>query len=328
MSNRVLVTGGSGFVAFHIINELLEQDYEVYASIRSNSNVAHLNGLQVTFVQLNFQDAGQIKAVLSEHQIDYIIHAAGTTAAANQDVYNTVNAVYTKNLCEAVDALGEQIQKFVFVSSLASIGPSVGLADINEAQSPAPVTMYGRSKRLAEEYLTAYKNIKWLTFRPTAVYGPRDKDIFIMLKTFINGFEPYIGKSEQQLSFIYVKDLAKLLVDSLKQTLVHQSYNVSDGNDYGRYELAALTSGLINKKLRRFHLPMPLIKVVAKVCDVYGRMSAKTLPLNTDKLAELTASWVCSASLAQKELGFKPQYNLKSGLEESIRWYRDNKWIK
>lgn len=328
MSNRVLVTGGSGFVAFHVINELLQQDYAVYASIRSNSNITHLNGLNVTFVQLNFQNPEQIKAVLSEHKINYIIHAAGTTAAANQDVYNTVNAVFTRNLCEAVNELGEQIQKFVFVSSLASIGPSVDMHDISESQQPAPVTMYGRSKKMAEEYLTAYKSIRWLIFRPTAVYGPRDKDIFIMLKTFNSGFEPYIGKSKQQLSFIYVKDLAKLLVDSLKQVQVHQAYNVSDGNDYDRYELAALTAGLINKKLRRFHLPMPLIKVVAKVCDVYGRVSAKTLPLNTDKLAELTASWVCSASLAQKELGFKPQYNLKSGLEESIKWYKDNKWIK
>lgn len=328
MSNRVLVTGGSGFVAFHVINELLQQGYAVYASIRGNSNVAHLNGLNVTFVQLNFQDPEQIKTVLAEHGINYIIHAAGTTAALNQDIYNTVNAVYTKNLCEAVASLGEQVQKFVFVSSLASIGPSIDSKDIDELQSPLPVTMYGRSKKLAEEFLATFSNIKWLIFRPTAVYGPRDKDIFIMLKTFTNGFEPYIGKSQQQLSFIYVKDLARLLVDSLKQEKIHQAYNISDGNDYGRYELASLTSALINKKLRRLHLPMPLVKVIARVCDVYGKVASKTPALNTDKLAELTASWKCSAALAQKELGFRPQYNLKSGLEESIKWYKDNKWIK
>ena len=328
MSKRVLITGGSGFVAYHTINELIAQGYDVVASVRGSSKVSHLEGLPVTYVQMNFTDVQQMTSVLIENGIHHIIHAAGTTAAPAQAAYDLVNATYTKNLCDAVMATNGQIEKFVFVSSLASIGPNLPDVEIIEDQSPKPVTQYGRSKKLAEEYLKAYVDINWVIFRPTAVYGPRDKDIFIMLKTFTQGFEPYIGKAKQLLSFIYVKDLAKLLVDSLQYNGKHMAFNVSDGNDYDRYELANITSTIINKKLRRLHLPLPLVKVIANVCDVYGKVSKKTPPLNTDKLAELTASWKCSANLAKKELGFAPQYDLQKGLTESIKWYKDNQWIK
>jgi nucleoside-diphosphate-sugar epimerase len=103
----------------------------------------------------------------------------------------------------------------VFISSLASIGPLKDASRlIDETTSPVPVTSYGRSKLLAEESL---KNIKlpMIILRPTAVYGSRDKDIFIILKTFNSGFEPYIGRGAQQLSFVYVKDLAAVSVNAL-----------------------------------------------------------------------------------------------------------------
>ncbi len=107
------------------------------------------------------------------------------------------------------------MKKFVLLSSLAALGPGATGQAITEQDTPHPVTLYGKSKLLGEQYALAFKDLPLIVLRPTAVYGPRDRDIFILLKTLTHGVEPYIGRQDQKLSFIYVKDLAAITVQAL-----------------------------------------------------------------------------------------------------------------
>ncbi|GAB3834284.1 hypothetical protein GCM10028895_54370 [Pontibacter rugosus] len=109
------------------------------------------------------------------------------------------------------------LKKFVFISSLAALGPIPyqEVAPIQEQSKAQPVTAYGKSKLLAEQYLAELKDLPLVVLRPTAVYGPREKDIFIVLKTLNLGLEPYISNKPQWLSFVYVKDLAKAVMQAL-----------------------------------------------------------------------------------------------------------------
>ena len=113
----------------------------------------------------------------------YVIHAAGATKALSEASYNEVNAVYTRNLAQAVSEVQVPLKKFVFLSSLAAMGPATNGHPILEMDAPNPVTFYGKSKLLAESYLLALDSLPSIVLRPTAVYGPRDRDIFIILKT-------------------------------------------------------------------------------------------------------------------------------------------------
>lgn len=326
MSGKLLITGGSGFVAFHIIEEALRQGYKVDVTIRKTSNIQHLQAFDIGYVYMDFTDIEAIQNQLRQGNYGYIIHSAGTTAARSQQEYDLVNAQYTYNLAKA--AAGLPLKKFVFLSSLASIGPSVDGANILEQDTPGPVTNYGRSKLKAEQMLATIGGLPLLTFRPTAVYGPRDQDIFIILKTFCQGLEPYIGKKAQTLSFVYAKDLAKLLVDALKTNLVGRSYNVSDGKAYNRYDMALITKTILGKRTLRVHLPYGLVKALAGFLEITSRVSGKTPALNREKMNELTASWLCDARAAMDELGYQPAYDLQRGLEEALKWYKDNKWLK
>jgi len=265
---------------------------------------------------------------LQEKQYDFIIHAAGTTKAKNQEEYNKVNAAYTVNLAKAVAATSS-VKKMVFISSLAALGP---LGDTNEliteATSPSPVTSYGKSKLLAEKNLSEIK-LPLIVLRPTAVYGSRDKDIFIILKTFNKGLEPYIGKTPQQLSFVYVKDLAAATVNALfAPESANGVYNITDGNCYNRYEMANITKTVLSKKTIRFHLPVAVVRGLALVLEkTYGFLD-KTPALNIEKLAELTAvNWCCNIEKAKTNLDFKPAYDLKQGLTEALGWYKEQKWM-
>ncbi|WP_298741761.1 NAD(P)-dependent oxidoreductase [uncultured Chitinophaga sp.] len=329
MKQKVLITGASGFVGFHLIEAALKAGLEVHAAVRSSSRIDHLQGYEVQYVSPDFSNAASIREVLEDKQYDYVIHAAGITKAFSDEEYNAVNAGYTKALAMAVKSAATPLKKFVFISSLAALGPIAydAVTPICENSEPKPVTGYGRSKLLAEQYLQQIEGLPLITLRPTAVYGPRDKDIFIMFKLISRGFEPYIGRKQQRFSFLYVKDLAKATIEALTSPSTG-TYNLSDGNVYDRYALADVAKRLLGRQTWKVHIPFGIVQVIASTLE---RMPSrgKTAPaLNREKLNELTApNWYCSIEKSRTELHFSPDYDLEKGLAETLQWYRDNKWL-
>lgn len=328
MKQKVLITGASGFVGFHLIEAALAKGLDVYAAVRKTSDIKHLSTHKLNYTYLNFTSVESLQKELKEKEYDFIIHAAGTTKARNQEEYNTVNATYTLNLAK-VAAQCSHLKKIVFISSLASLGPSEQIDGfITEDTNPRPVTAYGQSKLRAEEQLEKLA-LPLIVLRPTAVYGSRDKDIFIILRTFSKGFEPYIGYIPQQLSFVYVKDLAAVSVNALfTSDAANGAYNITDGNCYGRYEMANITKSALNKKTIKVHLPLGVVKGFALLLEKTYGMLGKTSAINLEKLNELTAvNWCCNIEKAKINLHFNPSYNLEQGLKETLEWYKQNKWL-
>ncbi len=322
-----MITGASGFLGFHLIEAALENNLEVYAAIRKNSNVTHLKHLPVSFTYIDFTNTRSLQNEIESGQYNYIIHAAGTTKAKGQHEYNAVNASYTFNLAKAAEQANAPLKKFVFISSLAALGPLNNYNEtISEATNPGPVTSYGKSKLMAEELIRKL-SLPLIILRPTAVYGPRDKDIFIIFKSIKRGIEPYIGTHKQQLSFVYAKDVASVAVNCLFSNYTG-TYNLSDGNCYSRYALANYLKKSMHKKTVKFHLPYNFVKALAITLESTYKILNKMPAVNKEKLNELTAAnWVCNIDKAKQELGFKPGYNLEAGIEESVEWYKKNSWL-
>lgn len=327
MTERVLITGASGFLGYHIILSALDKKMEVFAAVRKTSDIKHLKDLPLTYVYLNFESIGEMQELINKYKINYIIHAAGATKALNQVDYDTINATYSINLAKAASLSSTYFKKLVFISSLAACGPSTSATDcINELISPKPLTAYGRSKLLAEIELSKLP-LPLVILRPTAIYGPRDKDIFIILKTINKGLDPYLGKILQQLSFVHAHDVAAVAVQSLVLNKVG-TYVITDGNSYSRYTFADIAKNILRKKAIRFHIPMALVKILAGSLEITNGWIKKTTVINREKLLELAArNWSCDISKAKDELNFKPIYNLENGLINSIEWYQLNKLI-
>lgn len=325
MKRKVLITGASGFVGYHLLLAALEQGFDVHAAVRSNSDVTHLSNLNISFTYLDYRSEQALQRKIEAGGWEYIIHAAGITKAPSQVAYNQVNADYTYNLASAAAKAG--IKKMVFISSLAALGPQEDYTDdlITESKPPQPVTAYGKSKLLAEEKIRQLSNLQLTILRPTAVYGPRERDLFIIIRTIKNGLEPYIGKAPQTLSFIYAKDLAEVAVGALTSPATGD-FNLSDGAFYNRYEFARFARKILGGRTLKLHIPVPVVRVIA---GAMGRLSRKRVPaLNKDKIAELIApGWQISIEKAITELGFLPKYNLEQGLRHTIEWYQDNKWF-
>ncbi len=331
MTEKVLITGASGFIGYYLVKAARDAGFEVHAAVRRSSNIDRLKELDPVFVYPDFTSRESLKALLEKGEYSYIIHAAGATRAKNEEAYNLINAQYTLDLAETALEAGKSVKRFVFLSSLAALGP-VPYDDqevISEATLPMPVTAYGKSKLLAEQYLEKVKGLPITTIRPTAVYGPGEKDIYILFKTLSRGLDAYIGRNPQRLSFVYVKDLAGITIKAmLQKTTEYTSYNISDGYGYEKYALADQFIKNFKRKAWRIHVPLSMFNALVQVLGFYYRFSETTPVLNKEKLNELTApNWMCSIEKAQKELNYHPMFNLENGLAETVEWYKKEGWL-
>lgn len=330
---KILITGASGFVGSHLVESVKQIGFEVHAAVRKSSNISDIQAYVDNFVYLNQGDYAEVEALLQKENYDYIIHAAALTKAKTIEQLQEVNVGNTEKLLRAAFSLSLPPKRFIFVSSLAAIGPiDYGVTnEIDENNDYNPVTAYGRSKRDAELMIKdkfADKPIS--VFRPTAVYGPREKDLFILLDTLNRGLDPYIGRKPQMLSFVYVKDLVQaLLLGCTVDQVGLQFYNVSDGNVYARFAMADIFKDVFNKKPFRIYIPLFVVSLIAHVSELIYKGSAKTPTIYPERLGELTASnWACSIDKAKRILGYTPQFDLKKGLTESLLWYKQNNWLK
>ena len=328
MKERLLITGASGFIGYHLIKEALANNLDVYAAVRKSSKTDHLKEFDLQYTYPDFTSPEGLKKEIAENHYSYIIHAAGVTTARSQKEYNDINAGYTHNLATAVVESGIDLKKFVLLGSLAALGP---LNDLNgvllEDTPPRPVTAYGRSKLLAEENLRKFDSLNYTILRPTGVYGPRDRDIFIFFKQVARGFEPYIGHIDQKFSFLYAGDLAKATIKALSNG-DRETFNLSDGKSYDRFQLAKNIREALNSRTVKFHLPVNFVKSIAYLSQKYSSLRNKAATLNVEKLNELMAvNWFCDIEKAKTGLGFTPEYDLQAGVAETIKWYKSNHWL-
>jgi nucleoside-diphosphate-sugar epimerase len=134
-----------------------------------------------------------------------------------------------------------------------------------------------------------------------------------------------MGKGPQQLSFVYVKDLADAVLLALKTPSIQRGYNVSDGYSYGRYALADISRRILGVHMLRIHVPLSVAKPAITLLEKVSR----GIPLlNNDKLLEVSApNWNCNIEQIKRDLGYNPVYNLEKGMKETLEWYTNNKWF-
>jgi nucleoside-diphosphate-sugar epimerase len=327
---KILVTGASGFIGSFIVAEGVNRGYDVYAGIRNTSSRKYLPE-SVRTVELSLGDKERLKSELSAlGRFDYIIHNAGVTKCNKKADFDKVNHGYTRNFVEALMESDTVPQKFLFVSSMAAFGPGdpKTLEPVRLADTPKPDTLYGISKLKAEEFIMSQKNFPYLFLRPTGVYGPREKDYFVFLKTVNNHLEPAMGTKKQHLTFIYVTDLVNAMYLALESPFLRKAWCVSDGKEYDNREYASI----VKKHLGRWalYLPVPLflVKAISYTLDTVGGWFGVSPTLNRDKYRIMRATnWKCEIEPLQRDLGFVAEYDLDRGIDACVEWYRKEKWL-
>ena len=327
---KVLITGSNGFVGSHVVEEAISQGHSVYAGVRKSSNLQYLSDPRINFIYYDLEKEDNLREQLKSHFFDYIILNAGVTNASSRETYFKINAGYTRKICKIL--IEERVipKKLVLISSLASYGPADYQVEqvLNSNSTPHPVTWYGESKLQAEQFVESFRQIPHIILRPTAVYGPRDYDMVEVYKTINKGIEATIGKGEQLQTFIYVKDLAKLIVDTLESPVYNKSYFVSDGVPYPHNALNDALKEKLGKKTLKIRIPVPVMKMVAALSELVGRVRGQFPLLNKNKVKEYFArSFAVDITDLKNDFNFAPQYDLSRGLDETLSWCKQQKLL-
>ena len=318
---RILITGASGFIGSFLVEAALAKGWQTCAGIRSSSNKEYLQDKRIQFINLNYADKEKLREQINQQVFqygawDYVIHNMGITKSMNGDDFETVNYLYSKHLIEVLQESGNIPQKFVYISTVGAHHSRVH-------------TRYGESKLKTEKFLKSQTGFPYIILCPTGVYGPRDKEYYLILKMLKSGFEIAAGFRSQELSFVYVKDLAKAAILALESPIENKSYSVSDGDNYSYFEYTRIAKEIMGKERTiRLRIPLFILHALSIFSEKIAKRKNQTSILNRDKYQILKQrDWTCNIFFIAKDLGFYADYNLKQGLEESINWYRDNGWL-
>ena len=330
---KILITGASGFIGSFIVEEALKRGFETWAAIRKSSSKEYLQDERIHFIELNLSSKAQLIEQLRPHQFDYVVHAAGVTKCLNKADFRRINTEGTKNLVDALLDLQMPLKRFVFLSSLSVFGAikeQLPYDEIREDDTPKPNTEYGRSKLEAERYIDSIgSRLPYTILRPTGVYGPREKDYFMMAKSIKQHIDFAVGYQRQDITFVYVTDVVQAVFLALEKGETGRKYFLSDGQVYQ----STTFSDLIHEELGRpwwlrITAPVWVLRVVTFFGEYIGHMTGKVTALNNDKYNILRQrNWRCDIEPARRELGFEPKVQLKEGVKTTIQWYKDHKWL-
>ena len=330
---KILITGASGFIGSFIVEEALRRGFETWAAVRKSSSKAFLQDDRINFIELDFSSETQMTQQLTGLQFDYVVHAAGVTKCLDKQDFRRINTEGTQHLVRVLMALQMRIERFVYISSLSIMGAireQQPYTEIREDDTPQPNTAYGQSKLDAERWLASLNSqFPYVILRPTGVYGPRERDYFMMAKSIQSHTDFAVGYKQQDITFVYVTDVVQAVFLALEKGVTGRKYFLSDGEVYQ----SSTFSDLIHQELGcpwwiRITAPIWLLRVITFFGEYIGRLTGKVTALNNDKYNIMRQrNWRCDIEPARLELGYTPQVKLPEGVRRSIQWYKDNKWL-
>lgn len=322
---RILLTGATGFVGSQTARQLVADGHELRVSVRETSDLGPLATLEYESVLADLRDRSALDRACAG--VEAVVHVAGLTSAVNARTYREVNGQGTRALAEA--AMGAGVRRFVYVSSLAAMGPSA------EAESPAarphPITPYGRSKEAGEQALLARASeLEVQVLRPPAVYGPRDTGLLPFFKMARRGYLLRFGDGSNRVSMIYAPDLAEAISTLLTAEAEQPAFfHLADGGgSYTWRELIDALGVALGRSIRQIPLPPIAFNLVSHGSVLWARARGGTPTLDRSRFTELSQSaWVCDSAALTEQTGWRPPTTLAAGLAETVTWYRQHGWI-
>ena len=288
------ITGGTGFVGNHLIDQALAAGHQVRALTRQ----PRPDRAGVTWITGDLAAPGFLA-----RGADAIIHVAGIVNAPDRAGFVAGNVEGTRAILAAATDAG--VQRFVHVSSLSAREPQ--LSD------------YGWSKREAEQ-LVAASALDWTIVRPTAIYGPGDMEMRDLFRAARLGlaFLPPPGV----MSAVEVGDLARLLLILAGRSGGNDIFEVDDGRAWTHVEFARALGAAVGRPVLPLHLPKPLMRLGARLDRLIRGDKAKLTPDRVGYLCH--PDWSASPDRRPPAALWTPLVDTPAGLEATARWYRAN----
>jgi nucleoside-diphosphate-sugar epimerase len=312
---KILVTGGAGFIGSHIVDKLMEKGLEI--TVFDNLDTGHMKNIKSNkgkedfhFIKGDIRDLSLVKKTMRD--MDAVFHEAAlasiTLSVQDPILSNDINVTGTLNLLKASSDSG--VKRFVYASSAAVYGDTK-TPEKTEDMSTNPKSPYGISKLAAENYVKIFHKLYGLetvSLRYFNVYGPRQRfdlqsayggAITIFTNRLLRNMSPVIfGDGEQTRDFVYIGDVVEANMLALeRKEAVGDAFNIGTGLNVSVNQIAETLKDILNKReLKNVHAdPRP----------GEGR------------------GGYANISKAERILGFHPKVPVKEGLVKLVDWYKN-----
>lgn len=289
VNKKIFITGASGFVGSNIISYLTEYSFKKY---NRTENI--------------------------EIMEDIVLNLAGKAhdlkQFSNSNEYYEVNTELTKKIFDAF--LISKTKVFITVSSVKAIADEL-TEDLTEEHIPNPITHYGKSKLLAEQYILS-KVIPFdkrvYILRPCMIHGPGNKGNFNLLYKAINKGYPWpLSNFENKRSFCSVENFCFIIKELIENDSINSGvYNIADDEPISTNDIIRLIANSMGKIPKFWAIPKFLIKIIANFGDIFY------LPINTERLKKLTSSYIVSNYKILKAINKSLPINSRTGLMKTF----------
>ena len=300
---KVFITGITGFVGQNL-KKYLSSTTSILGISRIPKSEEEVSYKELTFEKFNDSNA--------------IIHLAGKAhdlkKTSEDKEYYQVNTELTKTLFDKF--LASTCEVFIYMSSVKAAADVVD-GVLTEEEAPNPVTVYGKSKLLAENYILSKeipKDKRVYILRPCMIHGPNNKGNLNLLYSFVSKGVPYpFGKYENKRSFVSVENLCFIINELIDNPDVDSGvYNIADDASLSTKELVTIIGKTIGKPSRIVSFPKFLINIIAKIGDYLP------LPINSERLQKLIENYEVSNDKIKKAIKKELPLSSKKGIEKTI----------
>jgi nucleoside-diphosphate-sugar epimerase len=260
---------------------------------------------------------------------DIVFHLAAVTRARSEQEYISVNGDGTRALMAAIRTSQTRPRRLVYVSSLAAVGPATNGIPVAPSDAPRPITAYGRSKREGEiACLAAADDLEVVILRPPAVYGPRDRDLYLSFRLAMRGILLVPSGPERHLQFIHVHDLVEAMLRAATALRASGIYHVAEPRAYSWREIGMWIANAVGRQVRTVRVPQWSVRVAAMMSEWGAALCGQATIFNREKVQEMLApGWLCETEGAKRDLGFEVRIPLPAGFAATATWYREQGWL-
>lgn len=328
---KALVTGATGFIGANVVRELLNQDYQVRALIRKESDRRNIEGLNIDTVFGDLRDRASLDAALEGCDVLFHVAASYTFWAPDPKFIYETNVAGTENILAA--ALAKGIKKVVYTSTESTIGIAKGKGIGNEEMVIDPYKLagdYKKSKYEAERVALKMcrDGLPLVIVNPTMPVGPLDikpTPSGKLVVDFLNHRMPaYVNTG---LNLIDVEDVAKGHILALEKGRIGERYILGNRN-LTLKDIMALLEQVSGIKAPRIRIPISFALGAAYFDELFSGQILKRqprVPVAGVKAARKFRHFDCSKAIG--ELGL-PQTPVEVALEKSVRWFIENAYVQ
>lgn len=301
----IIISGITGFVGANL-KEYLSNEFIIQGVSRKKDKTL------ISYQDLNTKQLNNAKA---------FIHLAGKAhdlkKTSKDKEYFDVNTELTKEVFEQF--LKSDCQVFIYMSSVKAVADEVQTI-LQENVKPNPVTVYGKSKLAAEQYILSREipnNKRIYILRPCMIHGPNNKGNLNLLYSFVSKAIPYpFGKYENKRSFLSVENLCFVIKELIENNIPSGVYNVADDTPLSTKELVKTIGQATGKKVSIWNIPKSLIDIISKIGDIIP------IPINTERVQKLTENYVVSNAKIKQNIKKELPLSVKEGIKITIKSFK------